>query len=100
MEVKTMKANIKESSSKKCEDILKNLLMLSIPEDIVRLQLQIELEDKTTCDFSFDDVKEIVFSGIMTAYNERKQLQAYIKQLEEKIKGLEAKPEDVELKSV
>ena len=51
-------------------------------------------------EFSMEDVKEIVFSGIMTAYNERKQLQAYIKQLEEKIKGLEAKPEDVELKSV
>ena len=51
-------------------------------------------------EFDMTDVKEIVFSGVMTAYNEKKQLQAYIKQLEEKVKELEPEPEKPKLKSV
>ncbi len=40
-------------------------------------------------EFSMEDVKEIVFNGILTAYNEKKQLIAHIRKLEEQLKKLE-----------
>ena len=48
-------------------------------------------------EFSMEDVKEIVFNGILTAYNEKKQLIAHIKGLEEQIKSLEPKKVEGEI---
>ena len=40
-------------------------------------------------EFTIEDVKELLFNQILSAYNEKKGMTNYIKQLEDKIKELE-----------
>ena len=49
-------------------------------------------------EFSMEDVKEMLFSQALNAYQEKKQMTAYIQQLEAKIKELEEdKPKTMEV---
>jgi len=45
-------------------------------------------------EFNMEDVKELLFSQTMAAYNEKKQMQAYIAQLETKVKEFEDSAQD------
>ena len=47
-------------------------------------------------DFSIEDVKEILFSQTLAAYQEKKSMMNYIKQLEEEITSLKEKSENLE----
>ena len=46
--------------------------------------------------FSIEDVKEILFTQTLAAYNEKKGMISYIKQLEEENKALKEKSENSE----